>query len=84
MNKLPFCGQCAFYGGRRNGVGVCNFGKTIEAEHIKSDFWCIKGKFKNCQTCQHEGEWSDRCAYCKSNKDDVGELTEWELKEEYR
>lgn len=83
MKNIPFCRECAFYGGRRGGVGVCNLnGKKYEAEHIKGDFWCKDGKIKGCQTCKHDREWADRCAYCKRNKDDVGELTEWEPKEE--
>ena len=69
-------------------VKLTDLGKDIRAdallcaEHIKGDFWCKDGKVKGCQTCKHDREWADRCTYCKRNKDDVGELTEWEPKEE--
>ena len=47
MNKLPFCRECAHYGGRKNGVGICKFrNPPLVAEHIKPDFWCKDGVFK--------------------------------------
>jgi hypothetical protein len=83
MRKIPFCSKCAFYGGRVNGIGTCNQGVTpYKSEHIgTSEFWCIKGVYKNCESCKYYDErWSNRCLYCKSNKDEVGQLTEWVLK----
>lgn len=45
MKHIPYCRKCMYYGGRKNGIGICNCGKKpLLAEHIKSDFWCIKGK----------------------------------------
>ena len=82
MKNIPFCRECVFYGGRHNGVGVCTYGATISAEHIKADFWCINGVRKWCKSCQYESEDKSvgRCLYCRRVHDDTGVLTEWELK----
>ena len=80
MRDIPYCRECAFYGGRKNGIGTCNYGETpFSAEHIKSDFWCINGSRKGCQTClfKPEDKHVGRCLYCKSVHDDVGEWVEW-------
>lgn len=83
MKKLPFCGECAFYWGRAQGKGVCIFkGSLYVSEHIKNDFWCIHGLFKDCRGCKFEdGSDQIRCQYCRSVYDDTGVYSEWSAKE---
>ena len=84
MRKIPFCRECVFYGGRKNGAGICKRkGEPLVAEHIKSDFWCINGVIKGCESCEYkEGDsGTGRCAYCKNMWNEFGSWSEWEIEE---
>ena len=81
MNKLPFCRECAHFGGRKNGEGICKLrNPPLVAEHIKPDFWCKDGIFKGCRSCAYEpgDNGTGRCAYCRNTHDEMGVWSEWE------
>lgn len=69
MKSVPFCRECVFYGGRRNGVGVCNLnGQKYEAEHIKGDFWCINGKLRGARLVSMTGNGQTGVLTAKETK----------------
>lgn len=44
MKQLPFCPECIYYAGRKNGKGTCTiYNPPLVAEHIGGEHWCIKG-----------------------------------------